>query len=346
MKKILVVRNDKLGDFMLAWPSFAMLKQSAPDYQITALVPTYTAELARACPYIDEVFIDAGKNNTKAAQNETLQAIRAQKFDAVINLFSDRYNALLMWKARIPYRLAPATKIIQFLYNKRVKQRRSRSLKPEFQYNLDLIRAFLRDQKITALESQAPYLQFSPSELAQQKQKLAQLLGLSQAQKWIFVHAGTGGSANNLNLRQYADIIQGLVGQLACQVVLTAGPGEKEKAEQLRKLTGLSAEVVKVYAENDGLVDFARSLACADLFVAGSTGPLHLCAALNGLTVGFFPSKRSAKALRWQPINQPDRHLAFTPPTGNDEASEMAQISAEEVVAGVVPFVRQHWQTD
>ena len=28
MKNVLVIRNDKLGDFMLAWPSFAMLKAS------------------------------------------------------------------------------------------------------------------------------------------------------------------------------------------------------------------------------------------------------------------------------------------------------------------------------
>ncbi|MGL5038258.1 MAG: glycosyltransferase family 9 protein, partial [Aeromonas sp.] len=41
MKRILVVRNDKIGDFMLAWPSFAMLK-SAMKCHVTALVPAYT----------------------------------------------------------------------------------------------------------------------------------------------------------------------------------------------------------------------------------------------------------------------------------------------------------------
>ena len=39
MKKILVVRNDKIGDFMVCFPAFAMLKQSLPDIEITALVP-------------------------------------------------------------------------------------------------------------------------------------------------------------------------------------------------------------------------------------------------------------------------------------------------------------------
>jgi ADP-heptose:LPS heptosyltransferase len=45
MKRILVVRNDKLGDFMLAWPALALLKQAGCE--VTVLVPEYTAPLAR-----------------------------------------------------------------------------------------------------------------------------------------------------------------------------------------------------------------------------------------------------------------------------------------------------------
>ena len=41
------------------------------------------------------------------------------------------------WKAHIPHRLAPATKLAQVLYNHRLVQRRSRSQKPEYEYNLD-----------------------------------------------------------------------------------------------------------------------------------------------------------------------------------------------------------------
>ena len=64
---VLVIRNDKLGDFMLAWPAFAMLKASDPSLKLTALVPPYTAELARACPYLDDVIIYAPKNDKMAS---------------------------------------------------------------------------------------------------------------------------------------------------------------------------------------------------------------------------------------------------------------------------------------
>ncbi len=68
MEKILVIRNDKLGDFMQAWPAFAMLKASNPELKLTALVPNYTAPLAEICPFIDHVIIDS-KKMTKRISN-------------------------------------------------------------------------------------------------------------------------------------------------------------------------------------------------------------------------------------------------------------------------------------
>lgn len=68
MEKILVIRNDKLGDFMQAWPAFAMLKASNSELKLTALVPNYTAPLAEICPFIDDVIIDS-KKMTKRISN-------------------------------------------------------------------------------------------------------------------------------------------------------------------------------------------------------------------------------------------------------------------------------------
>ena len=76
MKRILVVRNDKIGDFMLAWPSFAMLKRSM-ECHVTALVPAYTAPLARLCPWIDEIILDPGARADKEQQRALLARIKA-----------------------------------------------------------------------------------------------------------------------------------------------------------------------------------------------------------------------------------------------------------------------------
>ncbi|MCX9564285.1 glycosyltransferase family 9 protein, partial [Vibrio cholerae] len=248
------------------------------------------------------VIIDPGQQADKAQHKKLVQSLKAQQFDASINLFSTMYNALLVWKARIPYRLAPATKLAQIFYQHRIKQKRSQSAKPEYEYNLDLVRAFLRDIGQPIIEPNAPYLTFPAEQLAAQRIKLAEQLELNPAKAWLFVHAGSGGSANNLSLTQYSDLVTGVVDEYK-QIVLTAGPGEEEKAAQLQSLLAEQGVPAALYAKNDGLVDFTRSLACAQLFIAGSTGPLHIAAALDVPTVGFFPAKRSATPLRWRPLN-------------------------------------------
>ena len=112
--KILVIRNDKLGDFVQAFPAFAMLKASNPELKLTALVPAYTAPLAQICPYLDDVIIDSAEND-KADFNRLIKEIKEQQFDGMISFFSNTHNGKLAWKSGIPYRLAPATKWVQIL---------------------------------------------------------------------------------------------------------------------------------------------------------------------------------------------------------------------------------------
>ena len=121
--RLLVVRNDKLGDFMLAWPALARLKAASPAPHVSVLVPAYTAPMARLCPWIDEV-------------RRLLGEVKAARFDALLTLFSTPRIGWLGWRSGIPLRLAPATKWAQLFYNRRVVQRRSRSEKPESRYNV------------------------------------------------------------------------------------------------------------------------------------------------------------------------------------------------------------------
>lgn len=345
MKKILVVRNDKIGDFMVCFPAFAMLKQSMPNVEITALVPSYTAPLAELCPSIDNVIIDTPNKKDNTEFNRVLQAVKNAQFDAVICFVSDWYNAKLTWKSGIKHRLAPATKVFQFLYNQRLTQRRSQSAKAESEYNLDLARAFLQKHHIAAVEPKPHYLQFSENEIALQKAKLAKNLQISLACKWLFVHASTGGSATSLSIEQYTQMLNCIAAETNCEIVLTAGKGESEKAHQLAaKITATKAVV---YDKNDGLQDFTRSIACADLFIAGSTGPLHIAGALNVPTIGFYPSRLSALPRRWRPINAEGKHLAFMPPEAKTKVQQMnlGLISIPEALKTIVPFVKNIWNS-
>jgi ADP-heptose:LPS heptosyltransferase len=318
--KILVVRNDKLGDFMLSLPSFALLKRALPDTLIHALLPDYTREIALACPYIDAVIHDPGPAADRPAQLAMRKAIQAQHYDAALTLFSTSRIGWCLWRAGIPYRLAPATKLAQLFYNHHLRQHRSESAKPEYSYNLDLAKKLLFDVGVTAaVDLQPPYLQFAADEVARLKQQFLQQHHIPADHRLLVMHPGSGGSAVNLSLQQYAQLAHALRGAKPFTIVISVGPTERERGTQFAALLGEIPHVL--YSSEQGLVMFAKHLQFADLFISGSTGPLHIAGALNRPTVGFYPRRRSATALRWQTLSSDDRRLAFSPPQNSEEES-------------------------
>ncbi|MGJ7458267.1 glycosyltransferase family 9 protein [Halomonas sp. MA07-2] len=344
--RLLVVRNDKLGDFMLAWPALARLKAARPVPHVSVLVPAYTAPMARLCPWIDRVLIDPGESADRSERRRLLAEVKTGRFDGLLTLFSTPRIGWLGWRAGIPLRLAPATKWAQVFYNRRVAQRRSRSEKPEYRYNLELAETLL-----TALEldpsapPEPPYWPLPQTERLAERRRLAEELDIDPARPWVFLHGGSGGSAVNLTPEQYArlvlDVDARLTGERRPQWILTAGPGEEATAEAIQAPL-LEADVpVLRLPGRDGLGDFARSLSAADLFIAGSTGPLHIAGCLDIATAGFYSARRSATPLRWQTCNRAEHRLAFCPPEGAGE-QDMASIDITEATDRIVSFLTTH----
>ncbi|HID49812.1 MAG TPA: lipopolysaccharide heptosyltransferase family protein [Chromatiales bacterium] len=322
---ILVVRNDKLGDFISSLPACRLLKSVLPDSSLAILVKGSISELATASNLFDDVLVDRPGDKWFRDRVQLSELIKEHEFDAVLTLFSSSRVGLAVRLARIPYRLAPATKVAQVFYNHRLRQRRSRSEKPEYEYNLELVRSFLSDQGIEDIpEPEPPYLEFDSGQIRSLRQEFCRQHHIDPGHRLVFVHPGHGGSAGHLRLEQYAQLIRLLASSHPFTVVLSAGPDE---LDLVRKLSALIPGIPHVvYHSTEGLVAFARHIAFADLFIAGSTGPLHIAGALDVPTAGFYTRRRSATALRWQTLNSPERRLAFAPPpeAGEEEMNAIA----------------------
>ena len=236
----------------------------------------------------------------------------------MITLFSTSHTGFAVWLAGIPYRLAPATKLAQLFYNHRLKQRRSQSTKPEHEYNLDLARHFLADMGTkTAAYPEPPYLFVDPQTREQTRSAFLARHGLSEDTKLVFVHAGSGGSSNNLSVEQYARLIELLEVSQPYNIVLSTGPGEIDYVNQL---SGLIGEIPHtIYKSTEGLSRYVEHISSAELFIGGSTGPLHIAGALDVPTAAFYVRLRTSSALRWQTVNSPEKRLAFSPENGFDE---------------------------
>ena len=337
---ILIIRNDKIGDFMLAWPAFALLRKQYPGAKITALVPAYTAALAELCPSIDETLIDEHKTGRLQDVLALASRIRERRFDVSISLFSEGRTAVALRLAGVPIRIGPATKVAQVFLNRRLEQRRSASAKPEYEYNCDLVRYFIDINGDVAAESpRAPYLYFDEGEIGEQSRSFRSANAIADSETLVIIHPGTGGSAINLGIEQYAELANRLTDRPASGIqpflVITSGPGEDALADEL--FDRLETTRCYRYRSQQGIVEFCRFIAGCDAFISGSTGPLHIAGALNLKTAAFYPSRRSATALRWQTLNDTDRRVAFTAPD-----DDMSRIDLAVCTDAIIALLAKH----
>lgn len=304
---ILVVRSDKLGDFITALPAIYVLKQHNPQNRLIVCISEINAPLAKECDFIDSFIIDD--------KNESIftlaKKIKEAKIDASVTLFSNTRVAFAQFLARIPKRIAPATKIAQIFYTNRVRQKRSEVKMAEFEYNLALTTELFPE---IDLSYKKPLLGFKNIE------NFYEVFCLNHEieKEVIAFHIGFGGSSDaNLTIDEYENLIKNVLIMKKYQVVMTFGPDEKELYEAMQnRFEGLD---VVFYLSVDGLVYFAKLISQFRLFVSTSTGTYHLASLVGTPTMTFFGSSLFASASRWKGIGDERLQHNFMIPNGDKE---------------------------
>ena len=306
INEILVIRNDKIGDFILILPALSWLKKNIPNCHITCVVSKKVSKIAKLCKHIDNIIIDK-------SIKELLLELNKYKFDALISFFSTFRIGYLIKKLNIPIRIATKTKLAQIFYNYKILQKRSKSYKPEYEYNSDLVYELFNIIDVNEIEDMdgAPYLELNDSSKSARKDIFLKEYNLSPEKKTIFIHPGTGGSSKSLNIRDYADICLGLRKFDNYNFVIHCSPDDEQLAKDLKIITR-DQLTIRVIDAKDDVLYMLNNISLCDIFMAGSTGPLHIAGALNKKTIGFYPRKKSSTSLRWETINNFENRISFT----------------------------------
>ncbi len=330
IKKILVIRNDKIGDFMLIWPALSYLKKNLPQSQITCVVSKSVKELALNCAYIDEVVVDSTVSKLK-------EQFKKDKFDVAVSFFSTFRIGYLLYSLKIPIRIAPKTKLAQFFYNYKILQRRSRSEKPEHEYNTDLIIKLFEIIKLSEPSEieLPPYLILDNEESKHKRIKFFDEYQINSEKKIIFIHPGTGGSSKNLSLDVYSRLCQGLRKFDDYNFLIHGSNDEQEMARSLKLLLASTVKI-KVITPTQKMSEVIFNINNCDIFISGSTGPLHIAGALNKKTIAFYPSKRSSTSLRWQTINDFGKRLDFS---DNNNKNINISINEKKSIIDIQKFI-------
>lgn len=291
--RILVARTDRIGDMVLSLPVFTSLKAAFPRSSICALTRNQTAELLAGRPDVDDI-ISFDSDSSRIPWGEfkrLLPEIRKRKFDAAVMLFSNLSVTALTAVAGIPVRVGPATKIAQALLTHRVRQRRSKTMRHETDHNLDLLSVF----------------GVTPIRVAFITPPHPPVVKLARAgdRPLVGVHPGSGGSARNWPEGRYVELVRELAGA-GCDVVVTGSAVERELVERVIQSSG---GLATPHIGSGKLMELASVLSQMDVFVAGSTGPLHMASALGTPVVGIYCPIFVCLPQRWGPIGPKDTAL-------------------------------------
>ena len=304
--RILVVRNDKLGDFMLCIPALAVIVQNLPNVHISFLVSKQVSKIARQCPLIDKVIIDEGCLYK-------YQLFKNSIFDAVIVFYSTFSVAFFSLFSKAKFICAPKTKWWQIFYANALKQQRSQSIKTEYEYNIDLVLYYFN--KIHNLSNikypQKPFWRLA-NKLS--RQDFLDKYNLPIDSNLIFIHPGCGGSTANMSLQQFATIAMLIADENEKNIICFTGSGvEKTMLKQISKMV---AKIRHLVFDNLNIIELMQYINLSQIFISGGTGPLHIAGVLNKKTVAFYPNDISVCATRWKTCNARALNLSISPAIG------------------------------
>jgi ADP-heptose:LPS heptosyltransferase len=282
-QKILIVRPDAIGDFVLTLPLVEALKIKYPNAEIHFL----------AQPYLNQIttlkIIPANQPFLKQ-----LKAIKKEKYDIAILPFLDTSYAFLVWLARIPQRIGDANKLIPALFlNQAIKLNYQNLQIHVVEHNLKLSSLLPPSksgpnngsQKVPLLEGEAKQSEAGGADKAGGAGK-------------IIIQPCTGGSDKSWNWENYVDIIRYIREHHSQKIVLTgAGEHEERIMDMIDTKSGIPCERLSGFGTLAQLVTLLKE---AHLVIGTNTGPLHLAAHLKRPVISLFLSPH-IKPLQWHP---------------------------------------------
>jgi heptosyltransferase-3 len=295
--RLLVSRNDKLGDLILAIPFVESLKLRYPECTVDVLASLYASPVLENNIRIDRIV----RVQNDQLQRDTLyrkdlrRRLRMANYKVVVALYPERLVSQLFYAVEIPHRIGTVGRFHSVYYNHRLLHSRKSNLKHEAEYNLDFLKYF-SDGPTVSLPKVFP----TEKEITTARRLLDEA-GVTSP--FAVLHPGSGGSAHTWPTDRFIRLAR-LLHDSELQVVFT---GSDQEGVDIAGLSAKTGSRVNSLAGRTDLRTLAAVLSLATIVVANSTGPLHLAAAVGTRVVGLYPSKAVMSPVRWGPLGEGHR---------------------------------------
>ncbi|MDJ0363764.1 glycosyltransferase family 9 protein [Hymenobacter sp. H14-R3] len=340
----LVSRTDAIGDVVLTLPLCGWLKQHHPGCRVVLIGRAYTAAVAAACPWVDDFLeLDSLAAAGKISSALLLEEMRSYAAAAIIHVFPNKLLAQLAQKAGIPVRIGTRNRLFHWLTcNRLVALSRRHSPLHEAQLNLQLLAPLGYTEKLD-LAAVSELVRLLPAvPLSSHWQKL--LAARQPGQLNVILHPRSRGSAREWGLPHFGQLAR-LLHAAGHRVFIS---GTLDEGAELAMADWFREYKKYITADLTGqlaLPEFIAFIAAADGLVAGSTGPLHLAAALGRHALGLYPPIRPMHPGRWAPLGPHADYLVFDRPDCQNCRTQPAACTCIKAIAAATVAARVgQWQ--
>lgn len=291
-------------------------------------VKSYTKELLSEYIGIDEILTA----EDAPGFSDKYRLFKSKNPDLIINVKPDYELALIFFLLRTRFRIGTGYRWFSFLYNYKVYEHRKTSDKHESDLNLNLIRTFF-DQ---AGSDKNFFFRYGSEEKTRLIEKLKEF-NFNPEDKFIIIHPGSGGSAKDLPIEKFPELINIFFEEYGdFRIVITGLESESALAQ---KIINNSDEKYKKRIINlTGKLTLRELLILTDhtdLFISNSTGPIHIAGALNKSIIGFYPNEKHLSEVRWGPLG--NKNIIIKP---DEDSDDMSEIRTDEIMQAVKKLLK------
>lgn len=304
VKRYLILRLSALGDILFALETLEALARAEPEARIDWLVEDRGRDLLRDDPRLDRLLVYERRALVHAIPRpwrwpgmlrrlvRHLRALRAERYDAVLDLHGNLKSGLHVLLARSPRKLgfaAPRAREASWLfYGQRIRV--PDSLPHRADEGLSLAAAMLGRPLPRPEGSLLPVR-------AEARRRARTLLEEQPLREGPLVLLAPGTSRFAAFKRwpasSFRELAHGLVAD-GCRVLLSQGPGEAALVGSILD-DELRPRVLVVDGAAEGLEVLIEVLREAEVCVAADSGPLHLAQAVGTPVVALFGPKDPAR---------------------------------------------------
>jgi lipopolysaccharide heptosyltransferase II len=335
-QKVLLLQTSYLGDTVLTLPLVSEVKRRFPHTHLTVLCSAIARELLQDHPEIDELIVDDKRRADRGLAGlwRKARVLRQNGYTMALTPHKSLRSALLLYLARIPFRVGFRQSKGWFLFNARAERKPERH---DVERNLSVLEAVGIPIEECRRELALPIA----ANARDAANRLLESAGIRSGDLVFGMNPGSVWPTKRWPAASFAETARALKRKHDCRIVLFGGPEDMSTVGEIERLAEGAAVNLAGKIE---LRDLAAVLSACTVLITNDSGPMHIAVAAGVSTVaifcattpslGFYPYASNAVVLEKDlPCRPCAAHGGRRCPLGTEAC--MRAINPENVVEAV-----------